>query len=201
MTDTPSAYPLAWPAQGWTRHSPSARRYGQFRHQGKHITIEVARRRLADELAMMGARQITLSTNIELRADGHPRSDRRAPTDPGVAVYFRVAQQPIVLACDRYDSVAANIAALAAVIEAKRAILRHGVVSAEQEFRGYAALPAPETWREVLGVPPNATLAQAEAQWKALAKLAHPDVLTGSHDAITRLNSAIAAARKELGNG
>jgi curved DNA-binding protein CbpA len=47
----------------------------------------------------------------------------------------------------------------------------------------------------VLKVPPDATLAQAEAAYRALAKSAHPDH-GGSDEAMARLNDAIATARK-----
>ena len=38
------------------------------------------------ELKRLGARGMVLSTNVELRQDGLPYSNRRRPEDPGVAV-------------------------------------------------------------------------------------------------------------------
>jgi hypothetical protein len=54
-----------------------------------------------------------------------------------------------------------NIAALAAHIEATRAIARHGVATAEEALQAFQALPPPSViqlgggkpWREVLGFP------------------------------------------------
>lgn len=212
MTSTPQAYPLSWP-DGWKRTPPASRRNGKFQRYKRALTIADARTRLTDELDRIRAVEVTLSTNVELRADGAPRSDRREPDDPGVAVYFRMpGNRPVALACDHYLTVADNIAALAAVVEAKRAILRHGVVTAEQEFRGYLRLPPPITagppWREVLGMaelqgdlPKAAVLDIAEGVFRRLSRSAHPDQPGGSGDAQARLNRAIEDARKELGNG
>jgi hypothetical protein len=69
-------------------------------------------------------------------------------------------------------------------------------------FRGFAALPAPEDWRKVLFIAPfeKPTIEDAERAYRAMARGAHPDHPGGSHDAMARLNRAIEAARKELGN-
>ena len=192
-----AAYPLAWPA-GWPR--TKCRISGRFREKRGNMLREVslgeARTRLADELDALGGSAPIISTNVELRADGHPRGGRAEPSDPGTALYFTLRGVPTVLACDRYLRVADNIAALAATIEAKRAITRHGAVTVEQEFRGYAALPAPlvpDDWRAALGHP--RTLAEAEVAYRARAKAAHPDA-GGSAADMAALNAAIAAARK-----
>ena len=99
------------------------------------------------------ARYVVLSSNVELRLDGQPRAGLRDPADPGVALYFQLDGKLIVLACDRYTTVAANMAAIAAHLDATRTIERHGVGTLEQMFAGFAALPAPgkQPWRAVLG--------------------------------------------------
>ena len=106
-----------------------------------------ARERLADELDRLGARYVVLSTNMELRLDGQPRAGQSEPADPGVCVYFQLKDRPTVLPCDRYTTVAGNMAAIAAHIEATRAIERHGVGTLEQMFTGFQALrgPGPKT--------------------------------------------------------
>jgi len=65
-----------------------------------------------------------------------PRSDRRAPQDPGAAVYWRNGDKKLVLACDKYTSVGENLYAIGKTIEATRGIERWGAVTAEQAFAG-----------------------------------------------------------------
>lgn len=192
-----AAYPLSWP-EGWPRTPVYRRTPSRFSKAGRDLTVADARTRLADELDRLGARNTILSTHIVLRADGLPRSGQSEPSDPGAAIYFTVKGTPTVMACDRYTRVADNIAALAATIEAKRAAIRHGVVTVEQEFRGYAALPppvAPDDWRAALGNP--TTLAEAESAYRERMRAAHPDA-GGSHARAAALNAAIAKAREVL---
>jgi hypothetical protein len=206
-------YPLSWPA-GWKRTPASVRKRSQFRatetHYGsaggswkssKYITVAVAIDRLAGELRRLGIDGIDdflLSSNMPVRLDGLPRSGQAEPTDPGVAVYFRLHGQDRCLACDRWDRVADNIAAIAAHVSAIRAVDRYGVGTLDQAFAGYAALPAPATpdeWWRVLGVAPTASPDEVDAAFKARAREAHPDV-GGSHDEMARLSAARDAARK-----
>jgi len=85
-----------------------------------------------------------------------------------------------------------NIAAVAAHIEATRAIERHGVATVSEMFEGFTALPAPtarKAWWEILGVSSDAEPAEIEAAFKTKAKVAHPD-MGGSADAMAELNRA-----------
>ena len=160
-----------------------------------------ARERLSEQLDRLGARYVVLSTNLELRLDGQPRGNQAEPQDPGVALYFRLGDRPIVLACDRWISVAGNMAAIAAHIDALRGQERWGVGGVEQAFAGFSALPppiAPGDWRSELDNP--ATLAEAEVRYRRKIASAHPDA-GGSHARAATLNAAIAQARKELKNG
>lgn len=201
-----TAYPLAWP-EGWPR-TPEGRRsyHSQFR-----TTLDKARRQLLDELRMMKASGVVISTNLPLRNDGQPRSDvaRFRIGDPGVAVYFLLRKRQMVMARDFYENVYDNLRSIGHAIAHLRGLERHGGASMmERAFEGFAALPPPEQpqrrpWRVVLGLeemtgPPFAMLAAAEASWKHLARSAHPDA-GGSDDAMSALNAAIADARKELG--
>lgn len=184
------AYPLQWPS-GWPRATQrKSAPFGQKGSSGRvELTVAAARERLAGELDLLKAGLPILSTNIELRIDGQPRSGQPEPRDPGAAVYFQLDRQPTVLACDKWDRVADNIAALAKHIEALRGIDRWGVGTAKQAFAGYQALPAPEQWWQVLGISERASRAEIEAAFRAKAKVAHPDH-GGSHAAMARLNAA-----------
>jgi hypothetical protein len=213
--EQPTAYPLAWPrgknrtphnARSFTRvfttakdrgFSASSDGYTTYRG-AQAITVAGALARLTRELDLLEAKNVVISSNLELRRDGLPRSDRRMPEDPGVAVYFRVEGDPVALACDRFNDVAQNIAAIAAHVNASRAIERHGVGSLREIFRGYVALPgatAPQDWRKVLNEPQS--LDQAERAYRHLAKIRRPDH-GGSEAAMAALNAAISLARTVL---
>ena len=181
-------YPLAWPA-GWPRTDPARRRDAAFRHDNKRLSVANGLDRLQDELDRLGAREYVLSTNIELRLDGKPRSGQPEHSDTGAAIYFKLAGKDTALACDKWDRVADNIGALAKHIEALRGIDRWGVGSIAQAFAGYQALPAPEQWWQVLGLNDRATRVEIEVAYRNLAVHAHPD-RGGSDAAMSRLNVA-----------
>jgi len=195
------AYPLNWPT-GWPRAVPGGRKLANFSRKvdtGRgysdtvEVTVAVARERLQRELDLLRAEYVTLSTNLELRLDGLPRSGAPAPVDPGVALYFRIDGKDTVLACDRWTRVADNIVAIAKHIEALRGMDRWGVGTAAQAFAGYQALPAPEAsnWRTVLGYPASArvTIEEINLAYRSKAKHAR------SEDELYDLNAARDAAR------
>ena len=198
---TATAYPLTWPP-GWKRTLPQWRiraKFGQKDHSKpyattKELTIATARQRLQAELDRLGADDVILSTNVQLRLDGLPRSDRGEPADTGAAIYFRYADKDTVLACDKWDRVADNINALAKHIEAMRGMDRWGVGTLEQVFTGYAALPAPEPWWKRLGMPESVASGADEktiqAAWRIASRDAHPDRPGGSHDKMAAVNAA-----------
>lgn len=203
-------YPLQWPV-GWKRTPADARQCARFskvevrtgfnnalHRQRRDLTVADAIARLLSELRMLGASNEVLSTNVVLRLDGLPRSGQGEPSDPGAALYFSLKGKPRCLACDRWSRVADNIAAIAAHVEAIRAVDRYGVGTMEQAFAGYAQLQAaPEDWRSVFGLKDGATLDDIESAFKALARKHHPDV-GGDPVQMSRLNQARAAARAEL---
>lgn len=154
--------------------------------------------RLERELDAMGAKNIVLSTNLELNLRGMPRGDRGEPGDPGAAVYFELKGKTIAMACDKWNRVADNIAAIAKHIEALRGQDRWGVGTLDRAFTGYEALPAPEQWWNVLGLKRDATLAQVEEAYRLGAKMAHPD-RGGSDAAMARINGAYENAKRDLG--
>lgn len=208
------AYPLSWP-EGWKRTASRVRaqfgktetqsgQQGQSIYAGKkRLSVADAVQRLVAELARMGVPDwnVIISTNIPLRLDGMPRSDRE-PADPGAAVYWKKKDKDLMrcMAIDRYDRVADNLAALAATLEAMRAIERHGGAEIlNRAFLGFAALPqqASQPWREVLGIEGTATLELVESRFRALVKVHHPDV-GGKEEDFLKLQQAREAARMEL---
>ena len=207
-----AAYPLYWP-RGRRRTPAIDRRRASFnekRSNGRYtqtaeLTIASALERLDFEIERLGVSNPILSTNVERRLDGRPRSDNRRIEDPGVALYFKLQGQNTVLACDRWNRVADNIAAIAKHIEALRGIERWGVGSLRQAFAGYRALPpggdappapAEPPWWKILGVDRAAPFAEIEARWRELMRTAHPDQ-GGDPESAKRINAARDAARKE----
>lgn len=200
------AYPVSWPA-GRPRTPAHARKEAAWRHGGARLTFDRAVGRLSaqiDAITKTGQAwrvlEQTLSTNLQLRVDGRPRRDRGEPADPGVAFYFELDGAPHVLACNRWSTIPDNVAAIAAHIEALRGQERWGVADLRQAFAGHTALPAPEQWWQVLGVATNASTAEINRAWRALAAAAHPD-RGGSDAAMARLNAARADGLKSAEQG
>jgi hypothetical protein len=214
-------FPLVWP-QGWGRTSSYNRQNGKFGTQErqhsrdgnnswmskKDITMPEAITRVFEELRRIGVddpmNDAVISTNLRLNMAGYPRADQGEPLDPGVAVYWQTKKEPMrVIAVDRYNRVRDNIAAVAATLDAMRAIERHGGATVlERAFTGFDALPAPgqhaaRTCWQVLGLEPNAIMRNApqvridavKARWRDLAAKAHPDA-GGSTSAMAEINVA-----------
>lgn len=212
------AYPLSWP-EGWKRTtSRTTAQFGKVTtalsmqagrevYTGKsRLSVQDAVRRILAELSRMGVPDwnVIISTNVPLRLDGFPRSDKGEPRDPGAAVYWKQkdGQAMRCMAIDRYTRVADNLAAIAATLEAMRAIERHGGATIlDRAFLGFAALPekASQPWREVFGIPTTAaaTWPMVEERFRTLAQVHHPDK-GGKRDEFERIVQARDAARLEL---
>lgn len=210
---TISAYPLQWPA-GWKRTDAAWRVQAKFnkarRQEGygdnrrwvsaRDLTIAEGTARALAELKRMGLGRddVVISTNLRLRLDGLPHSSQAEPADPGVAVYWQDSMQARkVMAIDIYDRVADNLAAVAATLEAMRAIERHGGAAIlERAFTGFTALPAPivagmkRPWREVLEYGSSVITREGiNSHYRILASTCHPD--KGGTDAqMAELNAA-----------
>lgn len=193
------AYPLQWP-HGWPRTPPSERSSGHQFRQGKpfqsqwnsetqkyedkyvgtkRATFAVARDKLYAELERLGAEQVIISTNHKPDVRGVPIESKRAVVDDGVAVYFRYREKSMVMACDRFDNAAANMRSLGLAIDALRQLERHGGgTMMEKAFTGFEALPAPDDWRQVLGLNRAGPISREDllAKWRSKAKTSHPDV-------------------------
>lgn len=197
---TISACPLQWPT-GWKRTQPAYRRNATFTKHKKQLAIYDGVERVMEELSRLGLgrNDVVISTNVETRMDGFPRSDRAGPGDPGAAVYWQEKKGGRrVMAIDEYNRVADNLAAIAATLEAMRAIERHGGAAIlERVFTGFTALPAPGAQREwwvVLEVSHTCTTDDAKQAFRRLASRHHPDKPGGSHEKMAELNTALQQA-------
>ena len=213
MADTKRTFPLDWPV-GWKRTPASDRTYGRFNRKdrqyssdgqrswnhSKFLTVSDGVGRVLESLERMGIgrNDIVISTNMETRLDGLPRSGAKEPSDTGVAVYWRKSYSSPMrcMAVDRYSNTADNLAAIAATLEAMRAIERHGGAEIlERTFTGFAALPekASQPWREILGIgEENPSPSQIDSLAKKLMLQHHPDH-GGNRDQF----EAIVQARKQ----
>lgn len=206
-------YPLQWP-DGWQRTPARDRQPSRFGGRGT-LGLGTARDNLLDELRLLGAANIVITTDLPTRRDGLPYADGRA-TDPGVAVWFAmviVGQRVVerVFACDKWYSHAENMRAIALSIGAMRGLERWGAGDVVQRaFSGFAVLPpgvplgpAKRPWREVLGVDSSELtskqlLTVVKYAYRRLIKDHHPDA-GGSHELAAEINAALAEAERELG--
>ena len=206
---TITSYPLSWP-EGWPRLGAMYRSEGRFgkreKRQGaswaslREVTVYEAVKRVLDELERMGLGRddVIVSTNLRTRMDGLPRSDQKHPDDPGAAVYWEARDGGRrVMAIDQYKRVQDNLAAIAATLEAMRAIERHGGAQIlERAFTGFTALPAPGSareWWDVLECRRDASPDVIRAQYRRLAAQHHPD-RGGSVERMAEINAAYAKA-------
>lgn len=190
MVGYEARYPLDWPA-GWKRTINPKR--APFK-----VTPAQAEKETLNELRMLGASRIIISTDRRVNRDGSFSVARQILYDMGVAVYFTRNGRDVVLACDQYDEIHANIRAIGKTIEALRGIERWGASDMlDRAFTGFEALPAPEQWWQVLGVSPSATAPEIDAAYREQAKAAHPD-RGGSDAAMARLNRARDEGRASL---
>ncbi len=218
-----TAYPLQWPA-GWKRTEPHRRvqaKFGKARRQtgygdskswspARDLTIAEGTDRVLAELRKMGLGRddVVMSSNLQLRLDGLPRGAQGEPADPGVAVYWEdSAQERKVMAIDLYDRVADNLAAVAATLEAMRAIERHGGAAIlERAFTGFIALPAPiaagmkRDWWVVLEITSNASREDVLRAYRTFASQHHPD-RGGDPAKMAELNAARDEALQAVSHG
>lgn len=175
------AYPLFWP-EGWARTEEYKRKRAQFKDRSVHM----ARRVLVEEVRRFGGKGLIISSNLELRLDGNPRSGQRQPRDPGVAIFFQRGTD-MALACDVYLTVEDNLWALCRTLDALRQIERDGSPALiNRAFKGFAALPDPNArkWFEILNVPETASNEQIRSAYLRLARQYHPDSGDNGGDAV-----------------
>jgi hypothetical protein len=191
------AFPLQWP-EGWPRTPPNRRGGSRF---GKNLGFNQITK-LQNELRLLGARHVVISSNVPLRQDGLPYATetKRRYDDPGVAVYFTLKGKPLSMARDPYNTPWENIRSLILAIDAIRSIERHGgSTMMERAFAGFAAIAPPDwkkPWREVFGVKPD-WRGDIKELYREKAKNRHPDS-GGNDNLMAELNIAYSEAKREL---
>lgn len=170
------AYPLQWPP-AWPRTArPRPARFD--------TNFGAARKALMNELRMLGATDIVISSNVALRRDNLPYAGQKQPDDPAIAVYFKLNGENQCVPCDKWSRTEDNLQAIRKTIEALRGLERWGAKEmVNAAFRGFKALPesvivtpnTSRTWWEVLGVEMDAPEHIIRLAYKKLAFEKHPD--------------------------
>lgn len=207
-TATPLAWPEGWPrtpkgslARGDNFKQETYKSYGESTYKARvPITFANARDKLYAELERLHASNVVVSSNHPVDIRGVPIEAKRRVEDEGVAVYFQYQDRPMVMACDRYDTAAANMRSLGLAIEALRQLERHGGgVMMERAFSGFSALPPPRSCWTILGIEKAGTSEKAiRDAWRRKIATAHPDQ-GGSDSAAAELNRARDEALAQIG--
>jgi DnaJ-domain-containing protein 1 len=157
-----------------------------------------------EELRRMGAQNVVVSSNADVRRDGLPTTEalRKQYDDPGCATYFLLRGQSQCIACDAYTEIKDNVRASFYAVEGLRQIERAGASDLlRRAFAGFKALPPGQEpappWKEALGVSSNASEQEIKHAYRAAARRAHPDA-GGSHEEMAALNRAFAEALNHL---
>ena len=130
------SYPLYWPP-GWPRRK--IREDARFKTtRGKAIS------KLLDELRLMGAEKIIISSNLQtyMRAGQIRPYANQKVDDSAVAVYFDYNGGQQCIPCDRWSDVSDNIQAINKTVSALRGLERWGAKEmVDAAFKGFLALP------------------------------------------------------------
>ena len=183
MTDA-TRYPLSWPAGRPRTSRPQPSRF--------KVHFSRVRDELLNELKLLGAKGVILSTNLKLRQDGLlPLAGQSQPADTGAAVYFDYHGQPVCFACDRWKKIEDNLQAIRHTIGALRGIARWGTGDmVKAAFTGFAQLPAARValrpWWVVLDVQQHSDTDAVTAAYRALSKEFHPDRNPGEEAAAAK---------------
>jgi len=180
-----NAYPLHWPI-GWPRtYSPECSRFKKaFARAIDDLFLELRR---------MEAKNIVLSTNVELKQNGLPYAIRCQPNDKGVAVYFVYKGSTMTFACDRWQKVEDNVHAIMKTISALRGIERWGASDMiERAFTGFVAIEHnPVTpWYITLFCKPEANLNEVKIAYKYQCSKYHPDKPTANAEKYDEVQDA-----------
>jgi len=163
--------------------------------------------KLKRELTALKARDIVLQIAIreqDLRLDGLPRANAIA-THPGIMLSFTCPHGPLRLSFDGFNKWQHNLRAIAMHLEHLRMAGLYGVGRAGEQYRGWAALPAPTdgefsnvmdaaVWLStVSGVSASGIVTDEvlrKQAYRTAASRLHPDI-GGSAEAFRKLQKAM----------
>jgi alkylhydroperoxidase family enzyme len=188
------SYPLDWPSRV-PRTASSERRPSPFR-----LCPTEALQELKRELHLWSVAEASMTTDSVPSGDGI--HIRLVNDDPGVTLRWHKDEEEWELAADHFNSLWANVTAIAREIASMRRAERHGAHPCTRH-RGsrLSARPInvdPDTWWAVLGLSRTASAASIQCAYRRLALIRHPD-RGGTHEAMSMLNWAYRSALDEVG--
>lgn len=130
------------PLEHWPRKFTLNRRRSQF-----ESTYGQTLEKLKGELSKLGAKNIVIQVALDprdIRLDGWPRANARRPQHPGVIVSFDSKHGPLSYMCDEFFDWESNLRGIAMTLERLRLVDLYGVTSSGEQYKGWAALPAPD---------------------------------------------------------
>lgn len=129
------------PLDTWPRPDTKNRRGRYAFRAGWADTLNL----LEHELGNLGARGVVIQAGFregDIRLDGWPRSDARAPAHPGVIISFESRHGPLQYLTDTCEFWQHNVRSVALGLEALRAVDRYGITSRAEQYVGWKALGA-----------------------------------------------------------
>lgn len=170
MSTDINAYPLQWPV-GWPREDDP--QYSSFK-----TGLVQAQRGLMNELYLLGADDIVISSNARVNSFGEIAARQKRVDDTGIAVYFTLNGEQKCIPCDKWVLLEDNIHAVELTVKALRGLDRWGAKSmVDAAFQGFAALPAggDAGWWTVLGVERDAVVEVVSKRYRVRLMETHPD--------------------------
>lgn len=165
---------------------------------GQRIPVDRSIRELLAEVLQIQTRdnsdEVVIGAGYrpgDIRADGRPRADARAPLHPGVEVSFDSRYGRLTYATDVFTDWRDNLRAIAKGLEALRAVDRWGVAKRGQQYAGFALLTAGPGKEER-----GRQLVEQYGSVAAALRATHPD--TGGESADAGDFDAVMAVRKSL---
>lgn len=176
---------------------------------------------LERELEHLKAKDVVIQADCDrdqIRLDGHFRANAKL-RGPGVVLSFESKHGPLSYPCDTFLDWQDNVRAIALALEALRTVDRYGVTKNAEQYRGWAALPAPQDssrfasaqqaaeWlasytNAKVGLAPSSIFTmrnEYEMARKAAAAQAHPDRRGGDCTEWNRLNAAVEVLNRHHG--
>lgn len=128
--------PLNWTGPSTPDHKRRGR--GTF-GASWHDTLEM----LKKELGYLKAEHIVIEADFadsDIRLDGYPRSNARAPKHPGIRVAFDSKYGPLIYQTDSCVFWQHNVRSIALGLQALRAVDRYGVTKRGEQYTGWKAI-------------------------------------------------------------
>jgi len=160
------------PLPAWPHPVTKPRSYPRFKTDYP-ATLNLLER----ELRFLDGRNVIVGLGLsefDIRQDGMPRSNARAPQHPGVELSFDSKFGRLTYSTDQFESGwpraddwKHNLRAIALSLEALRAVDRYGVSTRGQQYAGWKALPP--------GIALGPAVGNVDEAWAILTRISDSD--------------------------